>query len=245
MDNNSTSENLHSNAWRLQGVFLEPSRTFEEINLRWNWLLPMLAVIALSFLTTSVLVNSIGQETIIRQQLSQNPRIQELPRERQEEMISDALESSLTQALFYAGPLFSFLPMLIVAGALMLGLLIAGSQSGFGKIFSVTCHVFFAYSVISTALALAVVLLAPDPTEIDIQNPIQSNLAFLFNREESTFLHSFATSIDLLSFYAIGLLALGLSKISARLSFAGGLAIVGGFWLAYVLAKSGLAAAFS
>lgn len=245
MENESSSETLHSNAWRLQGIFLEPGRTFQEINQRWNWLLPMLAVVALSFAATFVLINSIGQETILRQQMLRNPQIQEMPRERQEEMIQGALESPFTKALFYIGPLFSFLPALVVAGALLLGLVMTGSQSTFGKVFSVTSHVFFAYSVVSTVLVLAVVLLAPDPTEIDVQNPIQSNLAFLFDREDSTFLHSVATSIDLLSLYAIGLLALGLSKISARLSLGGGLALVGGFWLLYVLAKSSLAGIFS
>jgi len=74
-------------SWRrLPGIFLEPSRTFQEINRRPNWVLPVLVLIGIVLLTNYYVINTIGYETIARQQRLQSSQIQQLSEEQREDV---------------------------------------------------------------------------------------------------------------------------------------------------------------
>jgi hypothetical protein len=68
--------------------------------------------------------------------------------------------------------------------------------------------------------------------------------AFLDRATTNKALYSIASSVDIFSFGLLFLMALGLSKVSKRLSIAQSAATVGALWFVYVAAKAGLSLFF-
>ncbi len=241
-DGESGATQLHSNWWRLQAVYFEPSRLFQEIAQKPNWFLPLLVVSLVTLLSVSVFLNAVGMENVVRQQLTASSQYQEASKEAQQEMLDNALHSPLSSTIFKIAPLFPVISIwvftLLLTGILMGVLILAGKQLKFSKLYSVCCHSFFATSLISSPLLVIVSSLAGDPGELDLQNPLQSNLGFLLDAKQNPALHSLASSLDFFSLYAIFLLSLGISKITKRTSMGGALSVVGGLWLVWVLGKA-------
>jgi hypothetical protein len=231
-----------SSLWKLQGVFFEPKQTFEEIDRRPNWLVPLLAMILISIAASAYIVNAIGIDNLVRGQMEANRRIQEMPPEQREQIIEQAMNSPFATIGTYVGPILGpILVVLVVAGLLMLMSSLAGGHATFKKILSVNSHAFFFSYLVASVLAVVVVLLSPDPSEIDVQNPVATNLGFLVVRSESPVLYSLLSSIDLVSIYTIYLLGLGLAVVN-RKSLGSGLTSVVILWAIYVLLKTGWAA---
>lgn len=240
------SGTLHSPWWRLQGVFLEPTRTFQEIGQKPNWLIPMIALVLIGALSYSFMISTIGYENLVRQQMAANPRVQEMSQEQQEQAFQAATQSPIAQYFAYvAVVLFGTAGMALVALLFFLGMMLVAADLKYPQVLSVTLHSFFAYSLITSILTAIVIYLAPVKEEIDLQNVVQSNLGLLIDKTESPVLYSIGSSIDLFSIYVIYLLALGLSKAGKRVQFASALAIVLILWVIWVAGKAGIAALFS
>ena len=230
---------------RLSGIFLQAEATFEAINRRPNWLLPILAVMVVSFLANAFVISTIGYDRLLREQMEQSLQVQEMPEEQRQELIASQLESQFVRVLGYVAPVFSVFAILIVAGVLLLGVTLAGGRSTFRKVLSITGHSFFAFSLVNSVLLCLVVFFNPEETASNIQNAVQSHLGFLVDSKESPVLFTLASSIDLLSFYFMYLLAKGLAAAPKRLSFASALTVVVVLWMVWVGLKIGYAALLS
>lgn len=231
--------------WKLQGIFLEPAETFRQIREKPNWLLPMLATIVVAAVSSAVIVDRIGLETIIRNQVAGSARAQELSEEQVDEIVEKAVERPVVKIFLYATPVMGPIFLVLVCASLfMLGLYLMAGEAKFAKVFSVNAHTFFFYYVVYSGLSLIVVLLAQEPESIDLQNPLYSNPGFVVSRKDSPALYSLMSSLDVITFYHMFLLGLGLSTVTERVSFRTALGVVCVFWFIFVLGKMGLAAAF-
>jgi len=136
-------------------------------------------------------------------------------------------------------PVFVPLMMLIIAGILMvMANFVFGGTATFKQLFSVAAH---AQMVgIIYGLLIVVILFLKDPADVDLQNPIASNLGLLIPMETSKFLHRLAISVDIFSLWQVYLLGTG-AAICGRLSKAKGIMAIGIPWLVWVLIVSGLA----
>lgn len=232
--------------WKLQGIFFEPTGAFQQINLAPSWVLPLLLAIIISGVGWVAIVNRIGLETLMRLQIEGTSRAEEMSQAQIEETAEQAANSPLIQFMMYTsatvGPV---LIALIAALVLLLGLYLLGGETNFKKVFSVAAHTFFFYYMVYTGLTIIVALLISEPETLDLHNPIYTNLAFLFDRKESPVAYAAASSIDLVSFYHIYLLSLGLSIVSQKVSYRGCLGVVLVVWGIYVGAKTGLVALFA
>ena len=235
-----TTEEPKGALWRLQGIFFQPKKTFEEINKKPTWLIALIAILIIGALGLLLLSTMIGLDNVADQMIQQNPRASEMPEEQREMAIS------FTKGTFVVGALVGA-PIigLIVSLALMLAFWVAGSSAGFGKVFSVVVHSWFAYSVVATLLSALVVLLAEDPTELDVMNMVATHLGLLVDKTQSPVLFAFLSSLDILSVYMIFLLSLGMSVISRKSVGTAAMLIVI-LWLVYVLIfKVGMTALFT
>jgi hypothetical protein len=146
----------------------------------------------------------------------------------------------------YIGPVI-FIPLLsLVEAAVFLGI-VAGIMSApvrFKQIFAVVCWAGLTYIV--TAILTIVVAYLKNPDDFNMQNPLAFNPGALMDPQTSSkFLYSLATSMDLISFWSIFLLATGLKAAAGKkLSFGGALFSVVLPWGVYVLGKSALAGMF-
>jgi len=120
----------------------------------------------------------------------------------------------------------------------VMGNFVFGGTATYKQLFAVTAHTQL-IGVIATILTI-VILFLKDPSDVDVQNLLASNLGPLISAETSKFLHALAISMDLFSFWLIYLLGSGVA-ICGRLSRTKGIMAVVIPWLIVVLIKCGLA----
>jgi hypothetical protein len=223
-------------------VFYEPGKLFSSLEKRRAaWVLPLIVILLLSLASTLVAVNRIGMESIMRQQVENSSRL--TPEQQQQQMnIANApwIIYVVVGQVLIAVPIV----ILVMAGILTLFALIGSKQPKFSTNFSMVTFAYLPYSVLTAIMSILVVMIAQDPASLDIRNLLSTNVAAFMDKETtSKFLYSFLGSIDVLSFFEIGLLSYGFSKVNrTTMSFA--LGSVFFLWFIYVLGKSGLAILF-
>jgi hypothetical protein len=221
---------------RILGVFFEPDATFTDIARSPGFIAPLLLMILCTFGTSWVIVHRVDMRDFITKQFEKNPRMESMPKDQKEQAIERGAKFSA--GIIYATPIFIPLGVLIIAGILMVtGNFIFGGTATYKQIFSVVSHA--QLTGIITGILAVVILYLKDPTDVDLQNLVASNLGPLVPAE-SKFLHRAAISMDLFSFWQIYLMGTGLA-ICARLSKGKGIMAVAIPWLLFVLIASGFA----
>lgn len=224
---------------RLVGVFVSPVRTFAAIAKKPTWLVPLLLWTALSFL--------VGQLVVTRMDLRK--AIQDSAEQRGQPMTDAQLEKAVEQSrkmswLFELFPVFvPVLLSVVVAGVYWMACQAFGWELKFRQSYGVTIHAFV------PGIVMSIVLLAMlwNRQSIDPQtvgDVLPTNPGVLVSAKGATkVLHSLLSSLDVMSFWTMGLLVLGLS--SATRAPRGRMAIlVLSLWGVYVLGKTGIAAIF-
>ena len=120
----------------------------------------------------------------------------------------------------------------------------AESSSAFKKVFSITASSMLFYNAAAGILTIAVILTASDPNSLNLRNIVSTNPAFLVDANESKALYAFLSHLDILVWYTIYLIGLGISKITAKCSVIKGMVIIGFWYVLYVVAHTGIAALF-
>ncbi len=232
---------IRNSWWRLQGIFFEPTETFRSIERKPTWVVPLVLMMLMSFASSYIVVNTIGIANIVEQQMASNPAFQRMTPEQRAEAMDQAVNGTFTKVMTWATPpLGPILVTLFTAVVFLLLLYLVGGDPTFKKVFSVTNHAFFVYTLITTVLTILVVKLAPDPATLDVRNLVQSNLGFLVNAKEAPVAAAMLSSVDVISFYNLFLLGLGLSVVGHR-PFKTTMGGVIGVWILYVLIKIGWA----
>ena len=222
---------------RVIGIFFEPEATFQDIARSPGFIVPLLLVMICSAGTAAVMVNRIDMRDFIAKQLDKNPRTESMPAAQKEQAIENG--AKFGKIGFYVTPVFVPLMMLIIAGVLMvMANFVFGGTATFKQLFSVAAHAQMVGIIFG--LLIVVILFLKDPADVDLQNPIASNLGLLIPIETSKFLHRFAISLDIFSLWQVYLLGTG-AAICGRLSKAKGIMAIGIPWLVWVLIVSGFA----
>ncbi len=227
--------------WRLQGIFFEPSATFEDINRKPGFVVPLLVGILLALVTWQVIGHLVNLQEILMVSMKTNPQVAD--KVSPEQMQQQA--SFLVPFIQYVAPLLG-VPIMIflTSGVLMLMVWISGSETTFSKIASVVSYSMFLQGLIGGILMILVFALASDPLAIDLKNPVMTNIGRFVDASESPVLNRLLSSVDILVWYVIFLLGLGLSKIARPMTIARGVILVAVPYLLYVAASAGLAALF-
>ena len=224
---------------RIVGVFLSPARTFRAIAAKPTWLAPLVLWMAVMFLlgvlvtTRSDMRSLIKRKTVQQgQKLSDNQLDEIVERYQKFAWISEGILGLVPAviALATAGTFWA----LCNAFAL---------EIRFRSAFAVTVHAFLPH--VLGGLALFAILW--NKTAIDpetVEDFLPTHLGSLISKASSPPLHSLLSSIDLLSFWTMALLVLGLSAATnaPRRRIA---ALVLSVWAVYVLGKAGIAAIFA
>jgi hypothetical protein len=237
---------------RLVGVIFSPGETFKDINRKPTWLVPMLIAVVVStayfFFLTQKLEVGLGES--VRKSMTEQAQQSGQPPPTPDAV---AMGLKITKiGMMIGGAVGTPIAFLVISGAFALGMMLLGAQTTFKKILSVVAWTSCAVSLIAyTVSAASLMLRKPEElNEINPQNIEQvsaSNLGALLSSDTSPFLRSIAGSLDIFSFWSIVLLSIGLAAIAGKRSIKTTTtgAMVVGFWLAYVVVKSALTAAFS
>ena len=150
--------------WKLQGIFFEPSLTFQEIDRRPNWVLPLLAMTVVATLSTLVAFERIGFDTIIRNEISDRMQNRELSEEQLEATVERVTSSTVVQIVFYLQALVAPALLLLFCSLVFMGALyVLGSEVNFKKVVSVNAHTFFSYYALYSSLSCIVIFLLRIP----------------------------------------------------------------------------------
>jgi hypothetical protein len=105
-----------------------------------------------------------------------------------------------------------------------------------------------AYSFLTGLVAIAmtiIIMFIKSPDDFDLRNPLSFNVGFYLSQEQTPkWLMSIATSLDLFSFWTMGLLAVGVAVASRKLSWSKAFLAILMPWGLWVIVKAGWAAIF-
>jgi hypothetical protein len=142
-----------------------------------------------------------------------------------------------------AGLVMPAIIYLILALIFFLAFKLLDSDFSYKQSLSVTVHGFLP-GILSSLIAIGLILKAGTVDPMAAENLVRSNLGFLADRESQKALFSFLSSIDLFSLWSLGLLTLGFGTLSGK-GFKGALPVTVGLWAVYVAGKVGLSLVFS
>jgi hypothetical protein len=230
---------------RIIGVIFSPKATFESIVRKPTWLLPtiLLSVVGVAFIL------AFGSRpgawrAYMEQQFANSSRAQQMTAQQREQALEMQLKITpkVTPVIV---PIAEFSVVLIIAaiywGVFSMG---AGIKLNFKTALGITAHAWVPF-ILSGLLAIVVALLK-DPSTLDLNNPLAADVGAYLPTGTSKALVAACHSLDIFAFWVLALFAMGFSAVNPKkLKFGGALGWVVGVWLFYVLAKAGIAAAFS
>jgi hypothetical protein len=224
-------------------VFYQPGKLFAGLSERkYAWIVPIIAVGLLGFVGIFMANHYIGVETMARQNMQMYAS--RMSPEQMQQAIAAATSPARIMTTYIIAPFGVALTMVVIAGALMAFSMMTKTPPRFGTMLAMVCIAFFPLSLVTTLMSALTLALSPDPTSLDIRNLLATNVAAFMNKNEtSPAIYSVMTSLDVLSFAEIFLLALGFAKI-CKSKIGGGLGAVLTLWVLYVFAKMGISAAF-
>jgi hypothetical protein len=228
---------------RLIGVFASPKPAFTDIVARPHFYVPVILVCIASLCLIFCYSQRVGFDRLIQQSLDQNPRTQSMTGEQREQAMKMGLSIGRTMGYVsaVAAPPIS---VLVIAAVLMfIANSMLGSQLRYGQMAAITAYSMLT-GVVSAALAI-VVMFVRSPDEFDLRNPLAFNVGAFLNADTTPkWLLSFATSLDLFSFWTMSLIAIGIVVASRKVSFSKALMAVVIPWAIYVVLKSAGAGIF-
>jgi hypothetical protein len=224
---------------RLVGAFVSPARTFAAIAARPTFLVPLVLWTALSFLVSELVLSRTDWRSVIVEGASH--REQKLTDAQIDQAVEGSRRFSWVFELFaVAAPTVI---AVVTAGALWMGCQAFGWELRFRQSLGVTAHAYLPGIVASIALfAVLWGRSTIDPQGID--DILHTSPGFLVSRHSDKTLHSLLASLDVLSFWSMALLVLGLSA-ATKASRGKIAALVLSLWGLYVLGKAGLGIVFS
>lgn len=228
-------------------IFYVPEKVFSELPEKRAWVLPLIAAVLVALVTGLVVVNRIGLEMIVRNAMESNPRtVEQMGQAKIDEIAQQAASSTLVKVLSYAGPPVGTLALLLLIAGVLAGVLaLAGSSASYDKILAVCSYSHFACALVAGIMATLILMLMSDYSGLDPGGLVRLNPTILMDKTTTARpLYSLASSFDLLTFWRIFLIALGLSKTAPRLRLQKALGLVAAPWAVYVLLKMGWAAIF-
>jgi hypothetical protein len=190
-------------------VFFSPTRAFERINARPNWLLPLLLVLAVTIAYQLLVVSVRIGDT--KDAVRNNPNLST-------EQIDMALENiekmtegpELNKRVRISLGIFTvseIVKLFVAAGVFMLAVQIGLGESSFKKILAVTSHV-------NLVAALGMIVKLPLILTKKTLNIYTSLAVFLPVDYSNSFIHRLLNGFDIFAFWRIGLFSLGLAAVT-------------------------------
>lgn len=223
------SERLHP----VLDVFFSPVATMDSLARKPRMLVAIVLMTLLGATAMTIAYQKGVIEHGIRQQMESNPRFEQVPADRRDQIIEQSVRIGSMVALGagVAGPTIG---LLLTSGVLLLlTKLIGGLGVTYRQMMGVVAHGWLPLSL--SQLVAIPILLAKDPEAIDFQNIVpMANLSFLFSPSEQHRLYMIASSIDLFSFWVMALFTIGIARLTGK-SKAAALVVVLVPWVVYVL----------
>ena len=226
---------------RLIGVFLSPDETFNDIVRKPDFLAPLVLSILAAVAVTETMLSKIGIDRIIRNQIAQSSRGASMTPDQIDQAVAQG--AKIGGVITHVAGVIGVPIVVLIIAAIGLGIVSAvfGSKTSFGTAFSITCYANLV-SVLGAVIAVVMILFG-DPEHFNPQSPVPTNLGFFIDpTHTSKPLVALAGSIDLFTFWFMGLLGIGFSAATRKQAKpVSDFLCFFGLWAVLVLAKVGWA----
>lgn len=233
---------------RVFGALFSPRATFEDIARKPGWLLPVIILIIINLAVIGIFNNHVGWRAFIEKQDLQSRRAQQqmaqMTPQQKEKMIE--LQVKIAPIFGYIAGVVGTPIVFLIIGAIFMGIFNATASAAldFKTSFSIAAHAWMPLSLIGL-LGILIMYLKP-PDTVNIQNLVASNVGALLSNSAPAWEQTLCGSLDIFSFWTLGLLALGYSVARPKkLKMGTTLGWVIGVWAAFLLIRVGLAAMFA
>jgi hypothetical protein len=225
----------------LGGVYTSPGEAFRALAARPTWVAPLLVAMVVHLAFAAMWTRKMDAHQAARTQLEESGMMERIPAEQHAEVLNR--QAKVMQVMPWLGGII-FMPLVcvILAGIfLFVFRFVFAGELTFRQAWSVVLWSFLAVGLVSMPLTLAIMGMKGD-WNIDPRTAIQASPAALLERSEvAKPLYTLASSLDLFSFWLVGLLSAGFAAAMKR-PFSTGAWGVGGLWLVYVLGNVALSA---
>ncbi len=232
---------------RLIGALVNPRPTFEDIARKPSWLAPLLLITLISIALTVVMGQRLDWAQVAHQRIEKShfasAQIDKLPPDQQQAAFNrQAISAKITN--YVTGVIGTALLALVLAG-IYLGLFnLAGGGFTFHQSFSLVNYGLLPLGI--KALLGIPIVLVKDPSAIDPQNFVASNLSALVPSDAALWKLGLASSVDIFVLWSVVLVAVAFSAANPKkISFGKALTITLGVYIGFTLFFTGIAAMFS
>jgi len=209
---------------RIIGVLFSPGETFDSIVKRPNILGPLLVFVVISVLSAVAVAVKVDFDALAREAIEANPNI---PPDKAAGAVG--MTKAIMKVSMYASPVLIVLMLVITAGICLLAFKMFGGEGDFNIALSVTTYAWFPRLI--RGILGAIVMLSKGSLSIyELQNPIVSNLGFLFDPKTQPVQYAMGSALDVFNIWSLVLLIIGLAAMS-KFSKAKSATIVIVMWL--------------
>jgi len=190
-------------------IYFAPREAFGRIVARPTWVVPLVGATVLALAFTGIWMQRMEPREFMKAQLQESGQWDKLPAE-QREGILEQQAKFMPMFAWPSAALGTVIVILVVAAVLLfIFKFFYAGEVGFKQALAITSWSMFAVSLVTTPLTLVVMALKED-WNLNPQEVLQANLGLLLDKGETARpLWALVTSLDLVSFCLIFLLASG------------------------------------
>ena len=230
---------------RISNMFLEPSKTFEDIKLgNTSWWLPFLLFVVIGTGLWASVTVKVGWDQVTANSIQMSPKQAErLEALTPEQQATQKRISAIAQKWIWALAPVGVLLLNLIAAAILLGTINFGfgGRATFGKVLAVSWYAGLP-GLIKLGLGAAGLWAGLAPEAFLPQNPAGTNLGFYLTPPDiSMGLWSLFSAFDLLTIWTLVLFSIGLAKVAGTKTSNGFYAVFG-WWIFSLLIGVGMAA---
>lgn len=198
---------------RMIGVLISPNETFASIARRPDWVVPLLAIVLIGYVSTFLVMPRMDWDAMAAMQ-------EEQMRAKKPDMSQEQLDQmgKMTKAggkvLGWVLPVIFVIWYLLVAGVLLLTFRLLGGEGTFKKAFSSTLYAWI--PMVLGSIVGTIVIVARDGMFDPSQAAtlVKSNPAFLVDMKANPVLFALLSSLDIFTIWMVVLLIIGFAALS-------------------------------
>lgn len=225
---------------RLWMMFMSPGEVFSDIAVKPTWVLIMVVVVLLGVVAQAIIIPHVDTEATLRARLEA----------RGQELTEAQLENAVEQADKFSkfGPIIGLviapIAWVIMAAIFFVMLKLVSSDTDYPRALSTTLHGYWPPTLVQLVLTAVLVQRLGKVPQTELANVVKANLGAFMSPDSPAWLTAAAGTISIFNIWAVILLIIGFATVG-KLSRGKATAVVLVPWVAWIVAKAGLAAVFS